>query len=122
MNRLKVNQSTALVIFLIVDLVTSGIVIAVINFNFQIASDQRTQTLQLTEEIHQSDQRNMKIRDAEQKAIATRQGQILENQKLILNTLKLHYNQTSDLLAGEAKEIGFHDKLNTSNIGPMLSK
>jgi len=109
MFKFHITEIHSIQISLAIIFIALGVIAAIINFNFQIASDQREQTLRLTKAIHDSDVQN----DNETKELVDRTLQkidmissdqknsskalidlILENQKIIKNTTGTNLNQT----------------------------
>lgn len=111
-----ITEIRTIQISLAIIFVALGIIAALINFNFQVASDQRIQTLELTKSIHLSDSRNdnqteflvnqtlekiQNISDNQRNDSKTltdlllqNQGIIKENQGIIKNTTGTNLNNT----------------------------
>lgn len=118
MNRFKVTEVNAILIFLIVNFVTLGFVIAIINYNSQVANQQREQTLELAAAIHKSESIISNKTDSlimehvkQDSLIHKQQSAILKNQAMILNTsqqnnrnLQAIYNASSLVNGIEARQ------------------
>lgn len=114
MNRLskfKVSELNIIFIFLVINFVTLGIVIAIINYNFQLAQDQRVQTLALTKAIHESDQITANKTDnlinshiSQDHEIHDRQVAIITNQERILNSSN-STNKTLSLIQNASDQV-----------------
>lgn len=93
LSRFRLSELNIILIFMVINFVTLGIVIAIINYNFQLAQDQRVQTLALTKAIHDSDQVTSNKTDSlinthihQDKEIHDRQTAIIKNQEKIINS------------------------------------
>jgi len=81
MNRFNITEVRAILIFLALNFVTLGIVLAVINYNFQASTEQRNELVDLTKTIHNHEAANVKA--TQELVDRTLQGviKIIQNQK-----------------------------------------
>ena|SRR5215510_241258 len=78
---IRITEMRVIQISLAIIFVALGIIAALINFNFQVASDQRLQTLELTRAIHHADSLNSNQSEALINKTLHKIQQIANNQR-----------------------------------------
>src|SRR5215510_4959124 len=96
--KFHITEMRVIQISLAIIFVALGVIAALINFNFQVASDQRAQTLALTKEIHQADSLN----DNQSESLINR---TLHKVQQITNNQRNNTKVLADLLLENQKAI-----------------
>lgn len=95
MDRFKITEVRAILIFLVINFITLSIIFGTLNYDAQRSLEQRNTLVDLANEIHQSDIKNGNTTNKligehinQDKDIHIRQTTIIENQKIIVQTLE----------------------------------
>lgn len=131
MDRFKITEVRAILIFLVINFITLAVIIGIQNYYFQIATDQRDQLYGLAKTIHDSDINNdnqtktlvnsvlsgvKNLAEENRNASKITQDLILENQGIIKNTTETNLKNTFINKANIEKTLNIVNKTHDKDI------